>query len=932
MDKKSDDKQTQKPRAPGKKKSEDNGGAKSPENTALPKPSVEVAQNASPAKLQRRSQDSKSPTRSPVAPESKEASPIVSGAASPDFGGRQAREQGPKSSTRSPTASQVVSMVASGAASTDTTGRQVKGGSRKQRSLSPKHQASAVVSSPDSPTRVTPSKLSGRDHKGKKGSASGSSQSPLAKSAACSVSLVPVGSKDTPASATAPTSSTSKTSPPGGSQAASEKEERAAGASPSLTVAENKQKVIDSSMVELPTLTRNAKWNEIIISTFVCLGVILVVATTSLIIYMTSRHFQYVLPLCRTEDCRKHAKLLTGNIDWAIDPCEDFASYVCSAARDFASRGGTQVTSVMDAFQSSWYGKFWDMLRRGVDKVPVGKKALAMYEKCLSYSTDVPHPKVFIDFLGHQNLSWPEPPEQVPSPLDYILSLTCTWQIPLWIAVSVHHSPDKTNHRVLLEPGMYIPVMYHQHKRATASYAYTRYWNEYVNRLYPDQASRPPLNETVVDRIRNIEWDVLERLYSVFASKAPKPAVLPFSDISNYVVNASAHTWVASFQNFLLLQPELGLDDNIMVSDVNLLGAIGDIFSKYDEKDLYIHLTWLLVQYYAPVIDYRLLIDFNGGADKAAAYLPNFCSFHVEATYKAAVLAIGLASRFTAQDRKTIDDGFDGLVSAAIDKVVESNWIDAESRERLVHKLTATQKALWPPDALLQAGMLDRIYFAFPGQDVTLAHYWTDTRMAVLRMNKTDEYERASRLPWNTLPGYVSYSYVTNVLNIAMAVIAEPAYYPHGTMAMLHGGVLFLFAAQLVKAMDAQGLRWTANGTLVDSLVTDSTKREFLERNSCLSDVDKSIFPEIPATAIAYTALKKAHVRNRSEPLALSDNLPYDKVFFMTLCFLSCKSTGRWDPLGLDCNKVAQNSPVFAKAFNCPVGSRMNPAKKCSFI
>ncbi|KAH8028720.1 hypothetical protein HPB51_018202 [Rhipicephalus microplus] len=789
-DKKSDDKQTQKPRAPGKKKSEDDGGAKSPENSALPKPSVEVAQNASPAKVQRRSQDPKSPTRSPVAQESKEASPIVSGAASPDFGGRQAREQGPKSSTRSPTASQVVSMVASGAASTDTTGRQVKGGSRKQRSLSPKHQASAVVSSPDSPTRVTPSKLSGRDHKGKKGSASGSSQSPLAKSAACSVSLVPVGSKDAPASATAPTSSTSKTSPPGGSQAASEKEERAAGASPSLTVAENKQKVIDSSMVELPTLTRNAKWNEIIISTFVCLGMILVVATTSLIIYMTSRHFQYVLPLCRTEDCRKHAKLLTGNIDWAIDPCEDFASYVCSAARDFASRGGTQVTSVMDAFQSSWYGKFWDMLRRGVDKVPVGKKALAMYEKCLSYSTDVPHPKVFIDFLGHQNLSWPEPPEQVPSPLDYILSLTCTWQIPLWIAVSVHHSPDKTNHRVLLEPGMYIPVMYHQHKRATASYAYTRYWNEYVNRLYPDQASRPPLNETVVDRIRNIEWDVLERLYSVFASKAPKPAVLPFSDISNYVVNASAHTWVASFQNFLLLQPELGLDDNIMVSDVNLLGAIGDIFSKYDEKDL----------------------------------------------------------------------------------------------------------------------------------------------MAVLRMNKTDEYERASRLPWNTLPGYVSYSYVTNVLNIAMAVIAEPAYYPHGTMAMLHGGVLFLFAAQLVKAMDAQGLRWTANGTLVDSLVTDSTKREFLERNSCLSDVDKSIFPEIPATAIAYTALKKAHVRNRSEPLALSDNLPYDKVFFMTLCFLSCKSTGRWDPLGLDCNKVAQNSPVFAEAFNCPVGSRMNPAKKCSFI
>ncbi|KAL1435157.1 hypothetical protein MTO96_011085 [Rhipicephalus appendiculatus] len=195
-------------------------------------------------------------------------------------------------------------------------------------------------------------------------------------------------------------------------------------------------------------------------------------------------------------------------------------------------------------------------------------------------------------------------------------------------------------------------------------------------------------------------------------------------------------------------------------------------------------------------------------------------------------------------------------------------------------------------------------------------------------MNKTDEYERALRLPWNTLPGYVSYSYVTNVVNIAMAAIAEPAYYPHGTMAMLHGGVLFLFATQLVKAIDGQGLRWTSNGTLVDSLVTDSTKREFLERDSCLSNVGKSIFPEIPAAAIAYAALKMSHVRNGSEPLALSGKLPEDKVFFMTLCFLSCKSTGRWDPLGLDCNKVAQNSPVFAEAFNCPPGSKMNPSGK----
>ncbi|KAL1435158.1 hypothetical protein MTO96_011086 [Rhipicephalus appendiculatus] len=630
----------------GKRKSADGEGAKSPPDAATAGPGVAVSQNASPAKVQRQSHRPKSPTRSLAAPASKAASPVSSGAASPALGGRHVRARGSKSSARSPAAaaSQAASTVASGAASTDTTGRKVHRGSRKQRPLSPKQQASPVVLSPGSPTRATPAKSSGKDRKEKKGSASGPPKGPLVKSAASGVSSVPAGSKGAPASATAATSSTGKAGPPGGSQAANEKEEGAAGAPPSLTAAENKQeqqKAIESSMVELPTVTRDAKRNNIIIPVVVCLGVILAVATVGLIIYITSWHIQYFLPLCHTEDCRKHAKLLTGNIDWEIDPCEDFAAYVCSAARDFASRGGTRVTSVMDVFVDSWYRQFEDMLRKGVDKVPVGKKALAMYEKCLSYSSDQPHPKVFIDFLEHQGLAWPQPPEQVPSPLDYIVNLAYTWQIPpvdcrgcaSFAGQDEATSPRRARHRDLRST-----------KRSSTAF-------ETSSGTFSTGCtlSSPPK----LQRRRCFPSAIYRTTQSM-----PRPPA-----------------WVASFQHSLLLQPELGLDDNIVVSDVTLLGAIGDIFSKYNDKELYIHLTWLLVQYYAPVIDYRLLIDFYGGADKAAAYLSTFCSLHVEATYRVVALAIGLASRFTAQDRKTIDDGFDGLVSAAIDKVVESNWI-----------------------------------------------------------------------------------------------------------------------------------------------------------------------------------------------------------------------------------------------------------------
>ncbi|KAL1419533.1 hypothetical protein MTO96_025277 [Rhipicephalus appendiculatus] len=60
-------------------------------------------------------------------------------------------------------------------------------------------------------------------------------------------------------------------------------------------------------------------------------------------------------------------------------------------------------------------------------------------------------------------------------------------------------------------------------------------------------------------------------------------------------------------------------------------------------------------------------------------------------------------------------------------------------------------------------------------------------------------------------------------------------------------------------------------------------------------------------------------------------DLTEEKVFFITACLSTCAKTPAENFYGGDCNKAMMNFAPFAKAFNCPKGSKMKPATQCSF-
>ncbi|XP_077523416.1 endothelin-converting enzyme 2-like [Amblyomma americanum] len=570
----------------------------------------------------------------------------------------------------------------------------------------------------------------------------------------------------------------------------------------------------------------------------------------------------------------------------------------------------------MDSLRFSWYKDFRDILMQGSLKIPAGRKPLAMYDMCISgYKSGASQLTPFLDFLKRGDLTWPEPPKVLFEPLSLTVYLAYRWQSPFWISVSVLEPTSSGRRRILVSPGLYLPIVRKQHRSARLTYV--KYWELFLVHLYPDATTRPPINVTDVENVRDVERDILESLSSVISSEKMQPALFPFGELRNHVPIASVSDWVEAFQLGLSIEPDLTLQDYLVVSDMALIRTLAEILVKYTARQLNKHLIWLLVQYHSPLAGYEFLKIHYGSERKAAKYLLAYCAHRVELSYKALVLALGFYSLFTAQDIRTIDTGFDTLVTEAVKKIDSCKWMDKESKVRATRKLTAVKKALWPPAPAVDKDELERVHAKFPEKADTFFRYWALASIAAMRANWTREYLEALRRRWNNLPDYVGYDYVLNSVELAIAVATPPAYYRNGTKAMLYGGLLFLMAMQLVRAIDTEGVRWTRNGIAIDTILTESTHTMYLEKANCnIGAGNRSVFPEIPALDITYSALMTSHLLEETEALPLSQDLPADKVFFMTVCYLTCaKSSGQY-PLAADCNKLEKPTKVVVSKVN----------------
>ncbi|XP_070385124.1 endothelin-converting enzyme 1-like [Dermacentor albipictus] len=640
---------------------------------------------------------------------------------------------------------------------------------------------------------------------------------------------------------------------------------------------------------------------------------------------------------CKSRGCIQHRRMLRGQLDRNVDPCEDFSAFVCNRWRpnpQFVNLSRSTLTDMLLA----WLSDMRKLISRGMLYLPAGRKAANMFRSCLTQTQ--PHFKVLRSFMLNQSLRWPDKPV-LTSVVGVLVAMALKWQAPLWFAVHLlPNNSHRSRRRLLFSPNPRLAIWGSIYNRAVSYEVYRAYWKEFYDQIASDMSRS--LNESIIMESFATHRDILGALFNA-TKKTKTPAIL---QASSPVIGGEPLS--EQLKRYVKVFPSVSDDDVVMLTDSAFVENVRSVLQRHDELDVLSHLAWLFVLEHAAVADPHLLLVAAYGSRFDSLHWDiskeqgRFCATEVETVYGLLVSAMFAVSRFSVAERDSIAERLHGLVRVAVDKASSTAWFDEDSRRAAALKLESVETVLWPRAELLTDEGLAGAYARFPDWADSFVDLWMQTRRAAWRLLGTAEGDDHFATPGGYVLPHVRYEHVLNSLFVSVAALAKPLYYSKGTKAMFYGGLGYQFTRQLVKAVDASGIKVDANGSIVHSLLSAATSGEFEERVRCrahipsrdqndgtFSDSESGPFPEVPAIEVAHAAWLASR---EARDLRLSRRWSEAQLFFITACYAMCAHDWHGKFHAGHCNKAVRNFAPFAEAFNCSLGARMNPENKCTFF
>ncbi|XP_072379054.1 neprilysin-11-like [Diabrotica undecimpunctata] len=286
--------------------------------------------------------------------------------------------------------------------------------------------------------------------------------------------------------------------------------------------------------------------------------------------------------------------------------------------------------------------------------------------------------------------------------------------------------------------------------------------------------------------------------------------------------------------------------------------------------------------------------------------------------------------------------------------IENTSWMDQESKDNAVGKLKRMIMILGHPDVSYDKDNLDQFY-----ENLKICkwdHYGNSIRIKAFKnAYQISQISKRKRDFWDKSPFEVNayYNKPNNKMIFPIAML-NPLFFGSGNSILDYGRIGSVIGHEMTHGFDNDGKTYDADGTR-RSWWTNETKTEFANKVNCFIDeYNKFYVPEIQeyvngtitlneniadngGVREAYGALKKMMLR-KNITKGTKDFTPEQEFFigFGTLwCnnpsnnYLQQMSTNEHANSKYRVNGVVSNMEEFSEAFNCSVGSNMNPSNKC---
>lgn len=296
-----------------------------------------------------------------------------------------------------------------------------------------------------------------------------------------------------------------------------------------------------------------------------------------------------------------------------------------------------------------------------------------------------------------------------------------------------------------------------------------------------------------------------------------------------------------------------------------------------------------------------------------------------------------------------------------IDILKKVEWMDNVTRKHALEKAAAMTAHIAYPDELLSDKKLEEFY---ANLDFTSDHY-LKTILSLTLFGTEYSFKRlplpVNKTDWVThgRPSVVNafYSSIENSIQFPAGILQGVFFSNDRPRYMNYGAIGFVIGHEITHGFDDQGRQFDKDGNLVDWWAP-STKEAFIKKAQCIIDqYGNYSIPEIGLNLNgintqgeniadnggikeAYLAYNKWVKRNGKEQRLPGLNYTGHQLFWISAANVWCSKvrfeeikqlviTDEHSPDKFRVIVPLSNMDYFAKDFNCPKKSKMNPVNKC---
>lgn len=674
--------------------------------------------------------------------------------------------------------------------------------------------------------------------------------------------------------------------------------------------------------------------------------------------------------VCMTEECVRTAASLLSAMDRTAAPCSDFFQYACGTwnrlhviPEDRSSISTFEVLA--DQLQV--------ILKRVLEE-PANEednaatlKAKMFYKSCM----DIPRIREIGDAPLKQTLArlggWPAvvgPSWQPPAhPVEVLLG-RLRGEYNEGVLVEQWVGPDDKNSsaNILQLDQMQLALPSKDYYLNKSSDTELKAYHRYMINVAVLLGANPQTAAEEFHRVINLERQ-LANVSLPEADRHDTSAIYRKLTLRELQREIPQLKWRVYLQQFI--HSPITEEEPIVAYAMPYFVQMGRIFERTDRRTLYNYIIWRLVMSLMP----HMIDEYQQKRTEYRKILLGILSERnrwsqcVEWTNKKLGMAVGalfIRDNFNHESKETALEMIRTIREAFNELLVENHWMDDETRAVAKSKADSMNERIGYPEFLKDPVELSLEYVML---NITENRFLEN----ILALLKYDAYHNLQKLrkpvdkdKWSTEPAVVNAFYDSNKNDIVFpAGILQPLFYSqHFPKSLNYGGIGVVIGHEITHGFDDKGRQFDKDGNMMEWW-NDATIKAFRERAQCIVDqysrykvqeVDLYIngrmtqgenIADNGGLKQSFRAYKKWVSIHGEEPLLPGVNLTHDQLFFLNYAQIWCGSMRPEEALTKIRSSVHSPGPVrvlgplsnskdFARAFDCPLGSPMNPTHKCS--